>query len=1295
MKRFETHCHSHYSNIRLLDSTNKLEGIIARAKELDLERIALTDHECLSGAVKFYKIAKEQEMKIALGNEIYLTDTRDVKQKYFHFILIAKDKIGFRQLRELSSESWMNSYYDRGLERVPTLKSELTAIVKKNPGHLIATSACLGSEFGYYTLEYKKAKQIGNDAYAEECLQKIFEYYDFCINLFKNDFYFEIAPGLSEEQQYYNKMVVSYADKKNVKVVIGTDAHYLTKADRYVHKAFLNSKGGEREVDDFYEFAYLQDENDIKKNLSDLANRYDEFCQNSLEASGKVCDDYELLHPQQIPMVPVKEYPKKENELNNYPILSKMYKSDNIYDRYWINQCCDKLKELNKFNDEYLKELEEEARVKSVIGGKLNTNIFAYPITLQYYINMMWDSGSTIGAGRGSSCAGLNHYLLGVTQLDPIQWKLPFFRYLNEERTELPDIDIDLAPSKRPIILQKIKEERSQRFVNGLSIAAKQNLGCTLVATFGTTSSKSAIMTACRGYTSEEYQDGLDTDIAQYLSSLVPVERGFVWSIQDLFYGDKEKGREPVQTFINEVSKYPGLKDILIGIEGLIDKRGSHASGVIFYDEDPYQYGCFMKTPNGEVETQFDLHDSEAMGLTKFDFLVTDVQDKIVKCIEFLQEFNEIDKNLSLREVYNKYLHPNVLNLNDEQVWSNIQENNILSLFQFDSPVGSQGIEKVHPKNINELNATNGLIRLMPEKGQESPMDKYIRFKDSSDLWTNEMVTYGLNYDEQESFRKYLDETCGIGISQEQLMKVLMDKDLGCFSLAEANDARKTIAKKQMDKIEVLHKLIQEKAKNKNIASYIWDAVVRPQTGYSFSTIHSLAYAIIAYQTALLATKWNSIYWNTSCLVVNSGSLESDIESDKQKGVNYAKLATAIGAIQQEGINVSLVNINTSDFSFEPDVKNNRILYGLNGVTRVNAEMIDMIKQGRPYKNLKDFMNRCPLGKLPMINLIKAGAFEEVDNVLTDRYKQMAYYINYAAEPKKKLTMQNLNGLVTYNVLPIELDNERKLFNYNQYLKKFCAEGENYIFDDRAYNYFNTNFSDDIDRLEVIDNKYSIDKTVWKNLYDNRMVVVKKYINEHQDELLKQYNYLLFKECWDKYAQGNLSKWEMDSLCFYNGPHELAGINYDEYDLVDYYDIEPERVEKFFRKNDINIPIYRLYTIVGTVIAKNDTRHVVSLLTPSCMVNVKFSREYYAEYKSRLKYEGKIVEDGWFTKGTKIMVTGYRRGEDEFVCKTYSKTKKHQLYKITKIYENGNLDFVHERFKADGVQAVEEENVYE
>ena len=1265
--------------------------------------LAVTDHETIAQSIRVCKLQKENpDFKIAIGNEIYLTDTRDKGIKYYHFILIAKDAIGHKQLRQLSSTAWMNSYWDRGMERVPTLKSELAAVVKKNPGHLIATSACLGGELSSCIVEMEHARKIEDTETAKKKHQQIKEFMFFCDDLFGDDFYVEVAPGASKDQIVANNKLAQIAQVFHKKLVIGDDAHYLKKEDRYIHKAYLNSKGGERETDAFYEYAYLQSDEDIKNNLEpSIGMLIDEMCANSMEMFNKI-EVYDLLHNQTIPSVPIKDYKKTYwitvngvgEDNDNYPILSQMLHDDNIYNRYWINECINALyqKGIPDFKDcaKYYQELEEEARVKRIIGEKLGTNMFKYPITLKYYIDMMWECGSLVGAGRGSSCAALNHYLLGITQLDPIEWNLPFFRYMNEERVELGDIDIDICPSKKGTIVKKIKEERGSRFNPDIDELSRKNLGCTLIATYGTEQTKSAVLTACRGYRSEEYTDGIDNDEAQYIASLIPSERGFLWPLEDVINGNKDKGREPVHAFVKEVNMYPGLLDIIFGIVGLVNKRSSHASGVILFDEDPYEFGCFMKTPKGEVITQYDLHDCEAAGLTKYDFLVTEVQDKLAQAIRFLQEDGVIeDYGTNLRPVYDKYFHPNILPLNDKRIWDAIQNGSVINVFQFDSEVGSQAAKKIKPKTILELSDANGLMRLMTaEKGAETPMEKYIRFKNNIDLWYKEMKSAGITKDEQHYLEPYFKSSYGVPPSQEQLMLMLMDKNICGFTLAEANAARKIVGKKQMSKIPELHQKILDKASSPKLGKYVWENGVGPQMGYSFSIIHALAYSFIGFQTAYIATKWNPIYWDTACLVVNSGSLEDEDDNEydedgqpvkkKEQATDYGKIAKAIGEIIGDGIKISLVDINKSDYGFKPDVKNNQILFGMKALNGVGSPIIEQIKTNRPYVSFKDFLNKCPLNKTAMISLIKAGAFDNLEQDtkgIEPRIFIMAYYLSLTSEPKKKLNLQNFNSLINLNLIPQELSFQKRVFNFNKYLKayKWKEDDKNYYYIPHEYaiKFYLNNF--DPETIDKVSNGIPlIEQKKWEKIYQAIMDAARDWLKENQEQVLEKMNQKLFQMEWDKYAKGNISAWEMSSLCFYYHDHELKNVDNRKYGIVNFNNLPaiPE-VDYFFKRNGVQIPIYKLYRIAGTVIGKNDTRHSVVLLTTSGVVNIKLARDYYAMFNRQIsevndKGEKKVKEKGWFTRGTKLLVTGYRR-DDTFVAKKYKSTGGHQLYKITEV----------------------------
>lgn len=390
---------------------------------MGLSGIAITDHEALCAHMEVNEIAKEYKEKypnftIALGNEIYLTDTREKNQKYFHFILIAKNEIGYNILKELSSIAWYNMYEDRRMERVPTLKTELTQIINKyGKGNIIATTACAGGELSTLVLAYHKEENLEEK---NKIAKKIDDFILWCKEQFGEDFFIECAPSSQNEQIIINRGLLELSKMYKIPITTATDAHYLNKEDRWVHKSYLNSKGGEREVDSFYEFTYLMSAEECRNNL---LYSFDNDTINLIFANSNDLKDrikyFDLEKHQSIPEVEVTDY-KKGSVLfdwaDKYPTLHSLIWSDNIQERYWVNQCIEALQKKDLFYDErYLIRLEEEARVKRVIGEKLQTCMFAYPNTLQHYIDLFWRCGSTVGAGRGSSCAALNHWLMGIT----------------------------------------------------------------------------------------------------------------------------------------------------------------------------------------------------------------------------------------------------------------------------------------------------------------------------------------------------------------------------------------------------------------------------------------------------------------------------------------------------------------------------------------------------------------------------------------------------------------------------------------------------------------------------------------------------------------------------------------------------------------------------------------------------------------------------------------------------------------------------------------------------------------
>lgn len=722
--RVSIHNHTYFSNIRLLDALIEPTALIDRAIKLGIDMIGISEHESLSSHIIVNKYAQQikndyPNFKVALGNEIYLTENRDNKQKYYHFLLCAKDACGHQMLREASSIAWINGYYDRGMQRVPLLYEELAAIIKKyGKGHLIASSACIGSLIGQQLLVMKKAERVDDMVGRKEAHDKIVKHVLFCKEQFGDDFYFEIAPATYKEQIYVNQKTLQLCDVFDVKATIQDDSHRLTQNDFTAHKALLNSKQGEREdIESFYGFTWLQTYDEIRKHMEPTGCDVDQLFANSMEMYDKV-EEYSLLRPQQVPQVSVPDFPKRKQE-TQYKFLDKLYNSDNPQERYWVNYCVDKLKEKDLYNDIYLSELNEEADVQLTIGKALGTCIFSYPIFLQHYFDLIWECGGCIGTGRGSSSAGLDNYLMNLTQYDPIKAGVNnYFRYLNKERYELPDLDFDLPPTIRPKWFEKIREERGE-------------LGLVQVCTFSTMSSRAAILSACRGYRSEDYPNGIDNDEAQYLTSLIGQQRGFTYTIDDMINGNSEKDIKPNKQFLKTVNQYPGLLDIIKKLEGTVSNRSIHASGTIFNEPGhEFDMGAIMTAPDGTLITQWSLHDAEAAGFVKIDALVTDIMEKITQCILILQEQNEIEPELTLKEAYNKYVHPDVLPITDDKIWDAIDNLQVHQLFQFATQVGGQAVQKLKPRNINELSAINALIRLMAqEKGAETPVDRYYRIQ--------------------------------------------------------------------------------------------------------------------------------------------------------------------------------------------------------------------------------------------------------------------------------------------------------------------------------------------------------------------------------------------------------------------------------------------------------------------------------------------------------------------------------------------------------------------------------------
>lgn len=688
-------------------------------------------------------------------------------------------------------------------------------------------------------------------------------------------------------------------------------------------------------------------------------------------------------------------------------------------------------------------------------------------------------------------------------------------------------------------------------------------------------------------------------------------------------------------------------------------------------------------------------------------FLVTEICDKITVALNLLRQNGYFSECSSLREIYNKYLHPQVLDLKNLRIWEALENGEVQDVFQFNTAIGLQTVQAIKPRNPIEMCAANGLMRLVAPEGQERPFDRYIRFKNNPKLWYDEMDREGLTKEEQKILEPYYARDYGVPFDQESLMRMVMDENISHFTLAESNNTRKVLAKKKVKEIPVVKEKFISQCPSKRLGEYCWRTMMLPQMSYSFSNVHAMLYSFIGIQTLVIATQWPVIYWNTACLIVNSQSIEEEEttedfleenpseadcqeeleemdddeeepikkkEKKKVKTVNYGKVATAIGKMKSAGIEVSPPDINQSAYTFIPDEKKNLIRYGLRGITKVGDDIVKQIIENRPYTSIPDFLSKVKINKPQMVNLIKCGAFDSFGQ----REQVMHEYINLISDAKKRITLQNMKMLIDFGLIPSEYDFVRRVFNFNKYLKTSKVD-DLFLLDNIAMVFFDKNFS--IDKLVEdarAESGFGIKQITWKKIYDEVMDRIRPYVKENNQKLLSSVNSRLTEDVWNKYCLGNISKWEMDSVSCYFHEHELAHVDNTYYGFSNFFDLaeEPE-IERVFEIKGKRVPIFKIHRIYGTVLDRDKMKKLVTLLTPDGVVTVKIFGEVFNIYDRQISEKGvdgkkHVKEKSTFARGNKIVVCGIRDG-DSFRAKKYKATPYHLCELIEEVYPDGKI----------------------
>ena len=1238
---FSAHNHTDASNIRLLDSINRTEKLIDTAIQKGLKGIAITDHESLSNhvtAIKYVKEGKEKgtipkDFKLALGNEIYLCKDEDVQEakennglllsqgenirmKYPHFILIAKDKIGFRALCKLSSLAWEGSFFSRGLERVPTTYSNFKKIISEYRGHLIGSTACLGGELPSLILskKYDEATKFANemrDLFGEE------------------NFFLEIQPSFGEEQIEVNHYIHMLSNVTGIPVIVTTDSHYTTKENAEIHETYLNSKDGDREVSSFYATTYLMNTVELKEYFPKL--EYSVF-KNTINNTMKIynaVEEFDLFEPTRIPEAKIEvdlNLIKDFDNINNYKYINLFKNSESLPDKQLLSLIANgmKIKKL-EYNNIYLDRINQELEIIWEVSERLKQKLSSYYILAKDVVDIMWTC-SLVGPGRGSATGFLINYLLEITMINPIKYNLPYWRHLHTSRPELPDIDIDSESFQRGEILERTKQKYGHKHV--LSIC-----------TFKTEGTRSALHTARRGLEKKalkELEAGLENPFefsmsendAKYISSLAII------SVNEAVkqYDDNKEAK----ILIDEINKYPKLLETMLEIEGLICGRSIHASGIYVFTNDYDEVNAMMKSPNGQYTTQFSMQDSDYQGGLKLDFLTITTLDRVRAAINELIKYNKIQPELTLKDTYMKYFDPEILEFNSPDMWKLLYEGKITSAFQYETLTGQKTLMKLQPHSFNELQSGNSLMRLSCDG--EQPLDKFIKHKKDINEWYKELYEYKLNEEEIKVLEKWLLPTYGIADTQESVMELSMEPKISNFDMIKASKLRKSIAKKSAKLAAEAKDMFYEdgiKAGNRiNILNYVWDKCIVPQLGYSFSRCHTCPYTMILLTQLNIAYRYGEIYWQVGCFQADPGSA-ADTLAEMPKGL------------------VISPDINKAMLDFVID--DNKVVYSISNITSISKDMTEQIIANRPYKDFKDFYDRMIVTRIITpakgVNLIKAGCFDSFE---PDRYKLMIDYIKQIAPKKEKLTTASVTTVVKAGIVPKEYEKE-----YNIYLakkeiinKKNLGKNKDIEFYTIPKHWEDFIISISKDYFNIISNNKG-DLAIPKLEAPGFDIYIRNNCNNFLEwfksqECVDKLNQKSLIDLWNKHC-GNYSvdMWEFEALGFFLKSHELNNIPYEQYfDSVVNFNEENEHESR-----------RDLKTIAGVVCGLNKPKNTIILNTQYGIVNVrypKFSFAYYTKPSDK--------DEHWGKDGTILVVTGHK---SENIFRACAKSKnQHSTVKI-------------------------------
>ena len=955
------HVHTTYS---LLDGACKIAPLVARARALGMPALAITDHGNLFGLKAFYDACRQKKdkkgnalapLKPILGCEAYVA-RRTLKDKNQdgthredasgnHLILLAKNRTGYHNLVRLISTAHIDGMYYR-----PRIDH---ALLEKYREGLIVSSACIAGEVA-------SAFRDGNDAEAERAArwyqERFGEDYYLEVMLHRADppFFDDERRRLFEDQSRVNEKVFALGAKLGVKVVATNDTHFLLKEDAEAHDILLCLSTQSLETDAKRLRYTRQEWLKSGDEMAALFPDHPEALANTLEVAEKI-EDYELDSKPIMPVFPIPEdFGTDAQYAEKYPTgesIAPKFKPESF--ARFKGDTPEGLAALRRilFEGDYLRKLaydgaarrwpgaafdeEHRERVDFELDTILNMGFPGYFLIVNDYVEAARRMGVLVGPGRGSAAGSAVAYCLGITDIDPLPYHLLFERFLNPDRISMPDIDEDFDDAGRGLVMDYVAKKYGADHVSH-------------IVTFGSMAPKTCIRDVGKAL-------GYPLADTLKLAALVPEGAG-IKTFDDAYKGSKE--------LLDAKNAGPPIVRRILGIseklQGCVRQPGVHACGILI-SRDPLIDTLPIMPTEGEalMNTQYDGHFVEPIGLLKMDFLGLATLSVFKECLATIKEVRGEEIDLSK------------IPIDDPETFRVFQRGDTTGLFQFESDGMKKNLRELRPTRFGDLVAMNALYR----PGPMAYIPQFINRK-----LGREPIEY-----EHPLMEEYLEETYGVTVYQEQVM--LLSRSMGGFTRGQSDTLRKAMGKKQLDTMEKLKVQFHDgclanpkfmdvppvngdKAAAERLIEKIWNDW-REFAKYAFNKSHAVCYAYVAYQTGWLKAHYPAEYM--------CAQISSEIG-------NFDKMPVFIAEAADMDYRILPPDVNRSSTRFTPEPLEKGagygIRYGLAGIKGVGVAAAESIvaerRKGGAYKDLDDFLARLDVSvnKKALESLVRCGALD-------------------------------------------------------------------------------------------------------------------------------------------------------------------------------------------------------------------------------------------------------------------------------------------------------------------------------